>query len=328
MENEELIEYERPKQTRVIFAGLLDFLLATLVCLCLFIGTKYVTENTSTYKTNLEEFNTLKLNSKIFIYSEDDKRIEDIVTFYNRSTKYSQSEIEKDLAERINYFISFVGENSSEKTKIEVQKNYDDFRLDPELNKNGLSYFIKDENGNIIKNVESNLAIKEYVENVYKVYIDEFCQAQFIAKIPTSLNLQKYFANCLLFIEIPIAVVLGVIVYFYIVPLIIFRGRKTLGRLAFNIGMVNKYCLNPNFWLFSLNFTLFLFEIVLSAVSFLIPMVISFSMEIFSKRKQNFHNYMTNIQYIDTNKAKIYRSKDEILLDRMKEKSTINFRNK
>ena len=66
-------------------------------------------------------------------------------------------------------------------------------------------------------------------------------------------------------------------------------------------------------FLFTLRFVIFFFlEILLSLVTFGVPLFVSFSLMAFSKKKQTFHDYMLGIEEVDVESSKIYYSKDEI----------------
>ena len=326
-EQKQIIEYEYPKFSRIAFSNILDFLLCALVALAIFIPTKKIVENNSNYAKNSKNFDALKIESNLYVYSEDKTRVQDIVSFYNASSKYSQSEIENDLSLRIDDFIVFLTENVSVETGNEVKKIYDDFRLDDSLTFNNSSYFIL-ENNKVTRNTTANIPSKEYVENVYKVYIDKYALGQFIAKDEVALNYQKYFSNMLFFVELPISIGLGILIYFYIVPLCFSRGKRTIGKLAFHIGVVNTKCFSPKFWEFTVNFLIFLFlECLLSVVALGIPLIISFSMCAFSKKKQNFHNYITGFYLVDTTQ-KIYKDFDEIVKNDLNSNGPVSFRQK
>jgi RDD family. len=319
------IEYEYPHFSYVAFSNLLDFLLCTLLCLMIFIGTKTIAENTNSYTKTNEDFDTLKVESNLYLLSEDKSRIQDIVTFYNASSNYSQSEMESDLSSRIDGFILFMESNASQSDYLVIKATYDDFRVSDSLTYNGLSYFVIND-GVISKNSAAEIPSKEYVENVYKYYIDNYALGQFVSKCEEALNYQKYFSNCLFFIEIPIAFISSIIIYFYIIPLCLSRGKKTIGKLVFHIATLNSKFLSPKFWQFTLNFVIFfLLECCLSVVSFLIPFIISFSMAAFGKKKQNFHNYLTNFYLVDCSTLKIYKSKDEIVKDDLIVHTPIDF---
>lgn len=307
------IEYERTKTTTVIFSHLLDFLFLSLVCLLTFIASKAIIQNSSVYKAKNEEFDSLKVESNLYIFYEDENRVTDIVTYYNSISDASQSTIEKDLSSRIDKFYIFMANEASSETLLELEKIYDDFRL--ETKENDVNYFVKS-GDEIVKNSEAKFTSKEYVENIYKTYIDNYALGQFIGKGERALVYQKYFSNFLFLVEIPISLFVGLIVVYYIFPLIFGRGKKTLGKLIYKIGLVNKNILSPTFLQFTINFLIFFFlEAILSIFAFCIPIIISFSMEAFSKKKQSFHNYMTNFSIVSTTPNKIYKTKDEVVLE-------------
>lgn len=309
------IEYERPKTTTVIFSQLLDFLFLSLVCLLTFIASKAIIQNSSVYISKNEEFDSLKVESNLYIYYEDENRVTDIVTYYNSISDAPQSTIENELSSRIEKFYVFMSNETSSETLLELENIYDDFRLN--ATENEVNYFVKSGN-EIIKNSEANFTSKEYVENIYKTYIDNYALGQFIGKGERALVYQKYFSNFLFLVEIPISLFVGLIVVYYVFPLIFSRGKRTLGKLIYKIGVVNKSVLSPTILQFTINFLIFFFlEAVLSIFTFCIPIIISFSMEVFSKKKQNFHNYMTNFSIVSVTLNKIYKNKDEVILERV-----------
>jgi len=321
------IEYEYPKFSRIAFSNLLDFLLCTLIALLIFIPTKKIVEIDATYITKTKEFDALKIDSNLYTYSSDKKRIQDVVTYYNESTIYSQNEMETNLALCIENFINFTKDKVNVTKGEEIKKTYDEFRTKDTLVYEGNPYFVI-ESGLIIKNTAANIPSKQYVENVYKYYIDNYALGQFISTNETALNYQKFFSDKLFFLEIPISLAAGIIIYFYIIPLCFSRGKKTFGKLAFQIGTVNSKLLSPKFLEFTINFLIFFFlECLLSVVALGVPLIISFSMSAFSKKRQNFHNYVTAFYLVDTNQ-KIYKNLDEITKEELKDDEPINFRQK
>ena len=85
------------------------------------------------------------------------------------------------------------------------------------------------------------------------------------------------------------------------------RGRKTIGKAIYHIGLVDDRLLAPTYARFTARFAILLFaELILSVFSFGIPYIISFSLMAFSKRKQGFPDYMLHLYEVDTSKANIY----------------------
>lgn len=289
-------------------AIIIDFVTFLILALLLFMGTKGIVEATPKFNEINHSLEVAQVNSSLYIYSSDRDRVEDIVTYVNYRKDMSSAEIETFLTIRIYEFFDSLPEY-----KEELENEYLESISRSNLTYNGSPYFIKDENGEVVKNTESNIPIAQYNNNVYKPYIDNIALAQFIIKTPNVLDYQKFLSNMLFFVEIPVGVVLSTTITFYIIPLIFLRGRKTLGRLSMRIGLLDSNNYNVKFWKFTLRFVIFLFlEVILSAATLGIPLIISLSMSAFSKKKQNFHDYMLGIIEVDTYGTKIYKDKFEV----------------
>ncbi|MGP1413680.1 MAG: RDD family protein [Bacillales bacterium] len=319
--NEDLIkiEYERANPIRVIFSNLLDFLLVSFLSLSIFIGVKKIFESSNVYVDNLNQFNTLKINSKLYIKDKD--KIVDIVSYYEEKNDLTSRVIKNNLKEAINNFNQFmIGSpkvnNDNKKKIIEVYEEKLLEKTNTYLDKNTMkeySLFVK-YNEIIEENKEFKIPNKTYI-NFYKKYIFDIALAEFNGWNEDVLILNKYFSNTFIFKEVPISLVISLILYFYIIPLIFSRGKQTLGRLAFKIGVVNKELLSPSFLQYTLNFLLFFFLECMLSIVFLIPLIISFTMFLITINQQNFHNYMTNFNLIDVSNHKIYKNKDELAKD-------------
>ena len=110
-------------------------------------------------------------------------------------------------------------------------------------------------------------------------------------------------------------------------PLFFKRGRKTLGKALYHIGLVDDRVLSPTFWRFSARFLIFLFaELLLSLFTLGIPYIISFSLMAFSKKRQGFPDYMLHLYEIDTSKANIYMDYVEAELKNELHGDAIDFR--
>ena len=126
----------------------------------------------------------------------------------------------------------------------------------------------------------------------------------------------RFVSNIIFLISIPVAIVLACALTYLVPPLIFKRGRKTIGKLIYKIGLVDSKCLNVSTGRFLIRYCIFfLAEIVLSVFSFCVPLLISFSMMCFSKNKQGFPDYMLGINEVETGDNKIYYSMDECAVD-------------
>ena len=306
----EEIEYYRPTFWKRIFSILFDLLICFFISFSIFNLSKYIANNYTSLKDDALKLDEIRLESSLFVKDLD--RVTDIVTYYTNSTDISYGAQELDLSARIDRYFTFLLENAGQSAYEEALKYYDDFRLDPNRLYEDKSYFVL-QDGEVVKNTSAQIPSKAYVQNIYSPFIDEYGQGLLVTRIPEYTILQKNLSIALIFIEIPIYVGLGVIVVYYMCPLILRRGRCTLGRLLFKIGLVDKNVLNVNWKVFTLRFLIFFFlEVVLSVFTLCIPFFISLSMMAFTKKKQTFHDYLLGIEEVDTTNSKIYYSLQEI----------------
>lgn len=324
------IAYYRVSFWKRITCIVFDLLICALICAGLFLGLRAIVNNSSKGKAYYSELNSLKEESGIYVYNASTGLYQDLVTYYNASTDISYGAKELGLQQAIDNFYTFLeGKMDEEKFQL-IKEDYDNYRIDESLNYEGNAYFILDEETNqVIKNEEAKISSKNYVENVYKPYFDNKILSYFITYVPGVYDMEKYFSNMLLFMEIPVSLTISVTIIYYIVPLCFYRNKATLGRFLLKIGLVDKDVLSVKFWRFTLRFAIFLIaEVWLSLVTFGVPLFVSFSLMAFSKKKQNFHDYMLGIEEVDVENSKIYYSKSEIYAPKNNVYDVSNFRMK
>ena len=313
VDNKNEIAYYRPKFWKRVFAAIFDFLIFFFLTTALFVGFKEFANQFTPIKKENDTINRLRLESDIFL--KNDNRIIDIVTYYNGSTNVSYAAKEIDLQKRLNNFFIFIKENSNDDIYETSFKEYEEYLLSSEFNYEGKPYFIRNSDGKVAKNKDARIPSKNYVEIVYSPYIDKYAQGILATKIPEYLEAQKKISYALLFAEVPLALLVSGLIIYYAIPLIFSRGKQTLGKFLFKIGLVNKNVFSVSVKQYTLRFLIFIFlEVLLSLVTLGIPIIISFSMMAFSKKKQSFHDYMLGIEEVDVENTKIYKSYDEIYL--------------
>jgi hypothetical protein len=321
------IEYYRPSNRKRIFSALFDILVASLFFLTFFIGFRSIVYSMSDYESMQEELTQLKLDSYLYIDSDEEGRVEDIVTYYNLRDDVSPLNESNDLATRIDNFLSFLKKNSGEDSYNRVRDDYDSYRLDSSMSYEGEMLFIEDDNGSIIKNDETSEIIPSsiYVEQCYSPWIDERGLGYFVSENARVLSINKATSYRLFFFEIPLSMFSSFLVVYYVIPLCFYRNKSTLGRFLFKIGLVDSRCLSVGFRRYTASFAIFFFfEICLSVFTLAIPLLISASMMFFTKKKQTFHEYMLGIEDIDVTSDKIYENLEEIRKEN-REKKPIDF---
>lgn len=304
------IAYYRPKFWKRVFLRLFDFLIYALLAVGLFTGARAIVTNTPYYQEQDTLLNTYKVDSSLFVYAHDLHRYQDIVTFLNYSNNSDMSAQRVELKKRINEFHTFLADYLTEKEMVDVQNYYDGYRLNYVY---AGQHAFTITGGQITENLNDVITSKVFVNNIYKPYIDNTALGLFSAKVPNVLEIEKFESNMLFFVEMPIAIILGAVIYYYVIPLCFSRGKKTLGRFLFKVALVDKDVLSVSWKRYSLRFLIVLFaEIILSIPTAGIPLFVSISMMAFSKKKQSFADFFLDTQEIDCSESKIFKSKEEV----------------
>ena len=208
-----------------------------------------------------------------------------------------------------NIFIEYAYAVEGEGLRDEIQDSYDEFRLSQTyLNK---PLFIQTDEG-IVDNPDCSADYQRYFDQVYKPFIDEYCQGFLTTRIVEYVDLNLYLSRILVFAEVPIAYCVSGILTYYVPNLIFKRGRKTFGKAIYKIGLVDSRLLNPTWQRSLARFAIFYFAILLlSVVTFAVPAIISTTLMGFSKKKQGFADYILDLQEIDTSGATIFNDLEE-----------------
>ena len=325
MKNKIEISYYRPTLSKRLFSRIVDALILVLFSLGLFVSIKAIYSNTDNVKNAQQTLVNVRVDSGIYDYKNNE--LINVATICYQDTKMSYSQKETYLLERLDKFFSYI-KGYSEESYLKVKNDYDEFRLSSSLSYNNNPLFIK-ENDEIIKNTSVDIPIKSYVEDCYSVYIDTNCNGFLTSEIKEYYDSNKLIAHLTFFLNIPISVFISSILVFLVPPLIFKRGRKTIGMLIYHIGFVNKELYNLTLKQFFLKFLIFyFFEFLLSIVTFGIPLLISLTMMLTTKNKQNFNEYMLNIQEISTLDSTIYNDKSEATIANLNYDEHVNFKMK
>lgn len=158
---------------------------------------------------------------------------------------------------------------------------------------------------------EGNYSDQDYYSFYYSE-IEHYCITYF------SLNADYVnYTNVIVrtsIIELLVCLSLGYAFAFLIVPLIIRRGRRTLGMYLFKISLISVDALNvTGKTLLARDLLLYFIGYWLSVFTFFLPWAVSVTMMHFSKRGQDFFDYVSNTYVIDSSKKDVYLNYAEYL---------------
>ena len=315
------IQYTQPKFWHRVMANFVDIFIMIVLFLSCFIGIRAIVQSTSDYKSKMNKLNEMKVESGLYVHDDSATgKVTDIITYeekYNQlyGREYDGQGADGELpvgrngicVRAINTFITYCQTNSPAERYQELLNYYDEIRLNTTYE--DVHFFIKD-GEEIIPNstyAEDTTKSKLYYTQIFKPFIEKKCLPFLTANVPEFRELSKVDYIYLLALELPVAYVLAAILTYFVPPLFFRRGRMTLGKALYHIGLVDTRLLSPTFPRFLARFAIFFFaELILSLFSFGIPYIISFSLMAFSKNKQGFPDYMLRLREIDTSKANIY----------------------
>lgn len=340
------VEYDIPKFHHKILAKFIDVIIFVFVFFCLFLASRSIVMNSGMYIHNDVTYKTIEVESALFMtqntnpehvyeYGDD---VQPIVVALPRLPSLTYEAIVKRCHKAINNFFAYL-DPVNHQAAVEAKDEYDKKRLALKGSVVGHeNYFIKrseydtehlpydqlsaDDTLIIPENPEhSNITYypyQDYFEKFFKPFIGDTLIDNYLVKnFPVLRECLRNEGNYVLFIEFPTAYVSAAILVYFIPTLCFRRGRKTLGRALYRIGYLDPKCFSPGFWRNLLRFVIILFgEFILSIFTFGLPFLISFTVMVFSKKKQNFPDYVLGLTEIDNTKQKIYYNKIEALSDK------------
>ena len=338
------INYTQPKFWHRVMANFIDFFLLLVMFFALFIATRSIVSVVPSYKATEQKIHDIQLASGLYVKDPNDlnKNI-DVVYYLDRYVSLYGSEFDGEgedgaepsgkigkIVKAINQMIDYCSDESvTPKERYEELVNYyNTMRLEA-ITDDGVHYFVQDGDKIVPNETLASVAEKRqlYYKNVYVPIIEKRCMPFLTTNVTEYRESYRAEFNCLVFIELPISYVLAVFLVYFVPPLFFRRGRKTLGKAIYHIGLIDDRVLSPSFLRFSARFLILLFgEFVLSLFTFGIPYIISFSLMAFSKNKQGFPDYMLHLYEIDTSKANIYMDYVEAELKNELHGEAIDFR--
>ena len=331
------VTYFRPFFLFRVLANLIDILIVVIVFVSGFLGVREIIKANPDYKAKNQELIQIRLDSGVYAY-DDDNILKDIISVLN----YDKGQTAKSRMTRsrkaIDTFITYAHEKATEEKYNIIVNDYYDFRMSEDMKSGNTPLFVLNAENQVVENpelIESAESVaspiyKTYYEKAYKPFIDEHIQGYLVTAIPHYYSIIKYQTNMLLWVNILVTyAATGLLVY--LVPIFIFRrGRMTIGKRAYGIGLVDSNCLCPSMGRTLARFAIFYFAVYMASIFlFGLPMLLSFSLMAFSKKKQGFPDYMLGLNEIDAKRTKIYFSLQEAEMENISTyKKPINFTTK
>lgn len=331
------IQYKTARFYKRVLANLIDFLAFVLVAVSLFLGVRGIVTSTPGYIANSTRYDEIRTDSGLYVSSDGD--ISDVITYLRGSSMTYSVKCDwvegssgvPGITSGIPQFIAYLNENISEEAASTVSKDYDEFRLNATVTVNGQEvHCYSGEEGNVtrLSASEGGWTYQQLFDNVLVPFVDEHAQGYLVTLIPEYLDLVRFETVMLVTVEIPIAYTLAAALIYLVPPLIFKRGKMTLGKGMYQIGLADNRLLSCSWKRYLARWSILFFgEFVLSIFTFGIPFLVSFTLMAFSKNHQGFPDFILGLHEIDCREDKLYMSYEEITLEGVGgEKRPVDFR--
>ena len=267
-----------------------------------------------------DSFNTyIQISKDSGLYVCDESTENNLVTlteYYGSKTHEEQNKtIEKALTNFYTLDLFFSTDPSSDEygPTIYYKQKIGDTRIGAS---DGISYFLLDESGK----PQQNPSLTE--EKMNEFYLTAYDRAvSYIQNNETYLEARNVLTIYINLVLIPLSIVLSFLIFELLIPLTIGRrGKQTLGMKAMKLSLLSAEALSPSAKKYIARQMIQLFLIVLlSLVSFGIPLIVSFSMMIFRKDGQTLHDYLATTYMVDSSEQSVYLSYEE--MERLQKKA-------
>lgn len=300
------VTYSKAKYSTRCFAFALDLLLMIITTLLLMLGSRNIVSNSSFYKEANQRLNDIQLSSHLYV--TNDNGIATIMSDYytpNNEEETKELNTKFDNALTLFYTDPLFFDQTNPEDGLYL------YNIQKIPNGSSSELFIYEDSSHTTIVAKSSATAKQLY--------DFYCEAmngkaiQYLNSSEEYISNSKVISLSFIFLILLIPIVISILIYELIIPSCLFRGKKTIGKFAFKLSVIDVRGLSPNYLRFLARFGLVFLELILSFVTFMIPVIISFSMFAFSRRGQSFHDYVTNTYVVEAPWKSICLTKEEMI---------------
>lgn len=310
------VTYKAPSFRDRIFAFGFDFTLSVITFLFLIWGAFSIVKGLPFYKQANENLNNYEKSTHLYVI-RDDGNTQLLCDFYTVQTEEEYEDYYKKLDEALTLFYTDPNffDQTDPKSGLYI---YNTYKIPEGETYSDIFIYSDETHAEIVK--------KEDVS--YKKAYDFCCNIMSSKAVHVVANSDIYISNSrtimlsFVFLVFLIPLVIVSLIYQLIIPLCISRGKKTLGKLLFQISVLDSRGLSCSWKRYLARFSIHLFlETILSFATFLIPLIISFTMYLRSKSGQCLHDYLSNTYVLSAPIKSVCKTKEEYIAKNVKDKN-------
>lgn len=296
MDNEVIeLEYDKPKLYKRYMAFFVDAILTSILGMLLFALSGFISSNVKSYKDIVTTREEIQISSSLY-------------TSEGESVLIYTENVDMTYLDKKNYLSSCIESFYHNDDFFTIDDYYSAYqeRKKEYQNDDGKNIFILKDNLYV---EDTSYLDKDFYDFYYKE-IEKYCTGyMFLNQTYKELSSKLTILYVILLV---ISFMISFLVFFFIMPLILKRGRRTIGMYLFKIGLINASALNLDVKQYLIR-SLFVFFIgfVLDIVTVFVPLLVSTTMMHLSKTGQDFFDYMSLSYVVDISKKDIYMNYEE-----------------
>ena len=284
-------DYNRVGLGKLTAAFLADVFILIILTILLILPGIYILNSTSTYKENTSKRNTILVDSKLYV--NNDNSIISLTSYLTSNNNLTYNQKNDIFNENIKYFFTSF--------------------INTELENKGLEKYYSllekgEENGNKLFSScgERLLTSSDYDKTYYDFYIKLYNTSLNYLQYNTTYKSTRNLTIIMFTSLIVSSYSLSYLIVFLVIPLIIKRGKKTLGRLLTNISLlgVNGFSCSWKRYVFR-----FLFSYIFMGLGiflFLVPNLVSLGFTFFTKTRQSLTDYLFTTYKVNSTNKEVY----------------------
>jgi uncharacterized RDD family membrane protein YckC len=295
------VTYERAPYSRRIFAFLFDLVVVFILGSLIAWGFYSALPSLPFYQAASASYDSLQLSSGLYI--KNGESIAKIDKFYADTDKAESNRYYEDALTSFYQNTTFFSDPEAGAALYHDQKVGQKAIVDS----NGETYWTVNASGNVVvKDGVSDDSLNAF----YVTALDDYAYS-YLTNNADYVSASRTLTWSGL-ISIPVALNVTMLFVCLLVPLCFSRGKQTFGKAVFHLAVLNVHACSVSWGHYLARFLfLLLVEVDLSLVSFGIPLIVSFSMFVFSKSGQSLHDYVCNTYVVDISAQSVYKNQAE-----------------
>ena len=312
------VVFNKPKYRIRLFAFFFDLMCMSIVGLLLVFAMQAIMNNVPYYKQANNNINEIQLASGLYVERKD-HTTKLMCDYYEVEKEEQYAEYGKMFDEALTSF--YKNERFFDLSNPKSGLYLYNIEKIPEGQSESALFIYEDETKTNI--IEKSSASKKDLYNFYSTVMAEKAM-KYVINSDIYIKNTRTISISFIFVILLIPIVLSVMIFELVMPLIFRRGRKTLGKLVFKLSVVDARGLSPSLWRFLGRFAIFLIlEVLVGILSFAIPLIVSFSMMVFTKTNQSFHDYVCGTYVVEAPMSSICMTENEYLEKREKDSNFV-----